>query len=92
MISSSCGGTCGLIDEGRPDLLVEMHADDVDRRLAVAGKRAGDRLVQRHAEGVEIGARVDAILLQHLGGHVVQRPADLPVEHLPRSRSPGRSP
>ena len=34
-------------------------------------QRAGDRLVQRHAQRIQIRARVDAILTQHLGRHVL---------------------
>ncbi len=67
---------------GRTDLLVEMHANHFDRRAPVARQRTGDGFVERHAERVEIGTRVDAILPQHLGGHVLQRSADLAVEHL----------
>ena len=71
------------VDGGwRADLLVEVHPDHVDRLLAVAGQRARDGLVEGHAEGVELGARVDPILAQHLGGHVLKRAADLPVEDL----------
>jgi len=58
------------------------HADHFDGRSSVTGQRTRHRFVQRHAECVEIGARVNAILFQHLRRHVVQRAPNLPVEHL----------
>ena len=71
-----------LLEEVVVQLAVEVEANHVDRLLAVRRQRAGDGLVQRHPERVEVGAGVDAVLPQHLGCHVVQRAADLPVEDL----------
>jgi len=75
-------GHLGIDGRGVANLLIEVHSDHVDGCLAITGERSGDGLVERHPQGVEVGAGVDPVLAQHLRGHVLQGAADLPVQHL----------
>ncbi|MCU0723844.1 MAG: hypothetical protein MUC63_09570, partial [Planctomycetes bacterium] len=47
-------------------------------RVAVVGLRAGERLVERGAEGIDVGAEVDRLALALLRGHVGRGAQDLP--------------
>ena len=54
----------------------EVLHRDLDRRLAVEGRLAGQELVEDDAERVQIGARIDLAAAGLLGGEVLRRPHD----------------
>ena len=53
-----------------------MGLDHLGRSLEGEGRLAREHLVGQAARGVEVGALVDRAALDHLGGHVGERPAD----------------
>jgi len=59
---------------GRRDLL-EVGAHHLDRRGGREGIHAGEQLVQRDSQGVEIGRRAGGRSFQHLGSGILEAPA-----------------
>ena len=66
----------GLARSGRG--VVDVGPELGDVILAGEGNAAGHRLEEQAAEGVDVGARVDALAGDLLGGRVVERPDPLP--------------
>ena len=60
----------------RQRFLVDVLVGDLDRRAAPKGRIPREHVVAGHAEGVDIGPRINGLAVDLLGTHVERRPHD----------------